>query len=234
MLTSTRHASGLRAAASPGISGSDDRCSASSVIRLVAFPPALFTCLLIRPRTIGKARFRSEDDDERLIPEREATQSASDPARPPKIDSIKIRPVLPSPVMPPGSLTARVTSANLPESRLLSLMTLRRSLAWPEVDALLARPAINAGNTPPSAFSVRVGVSPMAEAIVLSASPLKLLIRSVNKLVATTSSLLGDRSRFQSELIATAVDMQNRRAREPACGGSHAGSERRETAGLGA
>src|SRR4029453_5897902 len=98
-------------------------------IRFDAIQPWLRNRLAISPRTIGKAMLRSEDEDERLTPERDDTQSEIPPARLPKTEDNRGRPTYMRLLSPPGALTALEGLANVSESSLLRVITLRRLLA---------------------------------------------------------------------------------------------------------
>jgi hypothetical protein len=100
-----------------------------SLIRFDAPQPVLRNRLAISPSTIGKAMLRSEDEDERLTPERDATQSLIAPARLPKIESISVPPTFMRLLIPPGAFTALDVLANVSESSLLRVIKSRRLLA---------------------------------------------------------------------------------------------------------
>jgi hypothetical protein len=98
-------------------------------IRFDALQPVLRNRLAISPRTIGKAMLRSEDEDERLTPERDDTQSVIAPERLPKIESSSGRPTFMRLLSPPGAFTALEVLANVSESSLLRVIKSRRLLA---------------------------------------------------------------------------------------------------------
>jgi hypothetical protein len=100
-----------------------------NLIRFDALQPVLRNRLATSPRTIGKAMFKSDEEDERLTPERDATQSLIAPERLPKIESISGPPMFMRLWIPPGALAALEGLANVSESSLLRVIKSRRLAA---------------------------------------------------------------------------------------------------------
>ena len=100
-----------------------------SLIRFDAFQPVLRNRLAISPRTIGKAMLRSEEEDERLTPARDATQSVIAPERLPKIESSRGRPTFMRLLIRLALSPRWKDCANVSESSLLRVIKSRRLLA---------------------------------------------------------------------------------------------------------
>src|SRR5262245_1216480 len=99
------------------------------LIRPDAFPHVFSTLLPICPSTSGSARPSNDEEDDRLMPERDVTQSVIPPTRPPKSESKRPRPVLIRLLTPPGARTALAMSAAGPVSSLFPFITLRSEFA---------------------------------------------------------------------------------------------------------